>query len=73
MRYSIVDANEAENRGIKKEYHNINEKGDKMVVNENELRKVDPDINKAAIVLHGEVLSFSELENKVKVWNDEQC
>lgn len=73
MKYSIVDANEAEIRGIKKEYHNINEKGDKMVVNENELRKVNPDINKAAIVLHGEVLSFDELENQVKVWNDEQC
>lgn len=73
MKYSIVDVNEAEIRGIKKEYHNINEKGDKMVVNENELRKVNPDINKAAIVLNGEVLSFSELENQVKVWNDEQC
>ncbi len=72
MKYSIVSTFEAERVGIRKIHHNTNAKGDKMVVNENELRKVNPDIKKAAVLLGGEVLSLGEVQEQIKKWNDEQ-
>lgn len=73
MKYSIVNTDAAEIRGIKREYHNVNAKKDKMVVNENELRKVDENISKAAALLGGDILTYPQLCEQVKIWNDEQC
>lgn len=60
MLYSVIDTKTGEEYGIKPFLHHLLEKGAKMVVNENELRKVDADIEKACKILGGTLLTEGE-------------
>lgn len=64
MLYSIVDKNKAEDEGFKAILHQCTE--DKMILNENELRKVDSDIEAAAHFLGGVILTNSEIREELK-------
>lgn len=62
MRYAIINKALGENNGFKPVLHLIID-DNKMVVNENELRLVDEDINHAAETLGGKVYDYSEIQN----------
>lgn len=64
MRYSIIDKKLGEKQGFNSEHHRL--LGERMVVNENELRKVDIDIEKAARLLGGVILTHAEVINEIK-------
>lgn len=66
MKYSIIDAEKGEEYNIKPYLHHLLANGSKMVVNENELRLVNSDIDRAAELLGGEVLSEAEVINEMK-------
>jgi hypothetical protein len=70
MKYCIGDLKICRDYGFRDDFHSVNEKKGKMVLNENELRRVDEDIEKAAKIVGGEILTLSQLEDKVKEWND---
>lgn len=64
MRYSIIDKKLGEEQGFNPEYHRLLD--ERMVVNENELRKVDSDIDEAARLLGGVILTHAEVINEIK-------
>ena len=70
MKYAIVQVDIAGRYGVTPENHNCNNNQRLMVVNENELRRIDSDIAKAATLLGGELLSLSECTEQCKSWND---
>jgi hypothetical protein len=73
MKYSVVKSSIAERHGVKLAYHNLSADKTRVVVNENELRRVNTDIEKAASMMGGEVLSLEELKsyilNSDNKWN----
>lgn len=66
MLYSIIDAALCEVYGFKPALHKTIVNGTKMVVNENELRLVNNDIEEAARTLQGVVMSQAEVVNEIK-------
>lgn len=70
MRYAVVDAKKAEMEGMKKAYHVLNHDKTKMIVNENELKKLG-DPQQEAKKLSGELISRKELNNIInsEIWH----
>ena len=66
MLYSIILTELGENRGLKTHLHRLTANGEKMVVNENELRLVNPDIELAASTLGGVVMTQGDVINELK-------
>ena len=65
--YSIINTKKGEEQGLIALSHRTLSKGNKMIVNENELRLVDEDIMEAVKKLGGtELLTNSELHNIIK-------
>ena len=67
MLYSIILTELGENRGLKPHLHRLVDDGQKMVVNENELRLVNPDIDLAAATLGGVVMTQGDVINELKM------
>lgn len=63
MRYSIIDAKKGEDYGFLPVLHQTTANGTKMVVNENELLRINSDISIAADLLGGTVMSEAEVLN----------
>lgn len=66
MRYSIIYTKLGEKYGLLPHLHKLTSNGEKMVVNENELLLIDGDIEKAASILGGAVMSQAETINELK-------
>lgn len=66
MRYAIIDTNKGEKAGYKRNLHRLLRGGDKMIVNENELRRHMPDVAQSAIALGGQIMSYNELKEQIK-------
>ena len=67
MLYAIINAKKGEEQGFLALSHRTLSKGNKMIVNENELRLVDEDLMEAVKKLGGtELLTNSELYNIIK-------
>ncbi len=64
MLYSIIDTKKGEAYGIAPRLHILCDKGAKMIVNENELRTVNQDIEAAAEMLGGTVMTEGEIINE---------
>lgn len=64
MLYSIIDTKKGEANGIVPRLHILCDKGAKMIVNENELRTLNPDIEAAADLLGGTVMTEGEIINE---------
>ena len=64
MKYAIIDTKKGEKYGFVTALHITIDK--KMIVNENELRLVDADIEDAAHTLGGELMEESEIINYIK-------
>ena len=65
MLYSIILTELGEKHGLKPHLHRLTANGEKMVVNENELRLVNPDIDLAATTLGGVVMTQGEVINEL--------
>ena len=67
MLYAIINTKKGEEQGFLAISHRMLSKGDKMIVNENELKIVDEDLMIAVKKLGGtEILTNSELHNIIK-------
>lgn len=67
MLYSIINTKKGEEQGFLALSHRTLSKGNKMIINENELRLVDEDLIEAVKKLGGtELLTNSELQNIIK-------
>ena len=67
MLYAIINTKKGEEQGFLALSHRTLYKGNKMIVNENELRLVDEDLMEAVKKLGGtELLTNSELHNIIK-------
>ena len=67
MLYSIINTKKGEEQGFLALSHRTLSKGNKMIVNENELRLVDEDLSEAVKKLGGDkLLTNSELHNIIK-------
>ena len=67
MLYSIINTKKGEEQGFLALSHRTLSKGNKMIVNENELRLVDEDLMESVKKLGGtELLTNSELRNIIK-------
>lgn len=67
MLYAIINTKKGEEQGFLSLSHRTLSKGNKMIVNENELRLVDEDLMEAVKKLGGtELLTNSELHNIIK-------
>ena len=67
MLYSIINTKKGEEQGFLAISHRTLSKGNKMIVNENELRLVDEDLMEAVKKLGGtELLTNSQLHNIIK-------
>ncbi|MBR1526693.1 MAG: hypothetical protein IJ640_08550 [Prevotella sp.] len=66
MLYSIIETKLGEKQGLNPRLHRLTAKGTKMVVNENELLAVNPDIAEAAMTLGGTLLNEAETMNELK-------
>lgn len=66
MLYSIIYTELGRQHGLRPDLHQTTANGTKMVVNENELRLVNSDIDKAAQLLGGEVMTQGEVVNELK-------
>lgn len=66
MKYSIIDTDKGMGCGLNPKHHVLSPDGKKMVVNENELRPINMDIEKAAHELGGRILLPGEVENELK-------
>ena len=65
--YAIINTKKGEEQGFLALSHRTLSKGNKMIVNENELRLVDEDLMEAVKKLGGtELLTNSELHNTIK-------
>ena len=65
MLYSIILTELGEKSGLRPHLHRLTANGEKMVVNENELRLVNPDIDLAAATLGGVVMTQGEVINEL--------
>ena len=65
MKYSIIKTNKGEEFGLRPILHRLLADGKKMIVNERELLRINPDIATAAAQLGGSVLSFAELQQEI--------
>lgn len=65
MKYSIIDTNKGEKVGFQPILHRLLKNGEKMVVNENELRRIGEDIELVAINLGGTLLTYGEMLKEV--------
>ena len=65
MLYSIILTELGEKHGLKPHLHRLTANGEKMVVNENELRLVNEDIELAAATLGGVVMTQGEVINEL--------
>ena len=65
MLYSIITTKLGEQRGILPHLHRLADNGNKMVVNENELRLVNTDIERAAATLGGVIMTQGEVINEL--------
>lgn len=70
MRYAIVDTDKAFAQGMIPAYHKLNNTGTKMVVNENELLKVDPDPEVAARALGGTLTDLPNVKLAMNRWDE---
>lgn len=66
MLYSIILTELGEKHGLHPHLHRLTANGEKMVVNENELRLVNPDIELAASTLGGVVMTQGDVINELK-------
>ena len=67
MLYAIINTKRGEEKGFLALSHRMFSEGNKMIVNENELRLVDEDLMEAVEKLGGtELLTNSELNNTIK-------
>ena len=67
MLYAIINTKKGEEQGFLALSHRTLSKGNKMIVNENELRLVDEDLIRAVKKLGGtELLTNSQLHNIIK-------
>lgn len=66
MLYSIINTQKGVNAGFVRSAHILLAGGEKMIVNENELRVVDDDIEKAAKALGGSLITYGEALNIIK-------
>ena len=67
MLYAIINTKKGEEQGFLALSHRTLSKGNKMIVNENELRLVDEDLIEAVKKLGGDkLLTNSELHNIIK-------
>lgn len=66
MLYSIINTKSGEQKGLLPHLHRLVYDGQKMVVNENELRLVNPDIELAASTLGGVVMTQGDVINELK-------
>ena len=66
MLYSIINTKSGEKKGLLPHLHRLVDDGQKMVVNENELRLVNPDIELAASTLGGVVMTQGDVINELK-------
>ena len=67
MLYAIINTKKGEEQGFIAISHRMLSKGNKMIVNENELRLVDEDLMEAVKKLGGtELLTNSELHNLIR-------
>lgn len=64
MLYTIVTKEKGTENGFKPENHTC--LGDMMVLNENELRKIDDDIEAAAHYIGGTIMTNSEVKQFIK-------
>ena len=64
MRYAIIDAIKGEVAGMTPQAHILLSGGKRMIVNENELRKVSEDVSQAAAELGGRLMSYGEVMNE---------
>lgn len=64
MKYAVVNTTLAEKAGYMTILHRTI--GDKMVLNENELSKINADIDESARSLGGVTMSYNELQEYIK-------
>lgn len=69
MRYAIVDTDKASAKGMVPAYHKLNNVGTKMVVNENELLKVNPAPEVAAKDLGGSLTDLPNIKLAMTRWD----
>lgn len=65
MLYSLIETQKGEAHGMVPRLHILCDKGTKMIVNENELRTVNQDIEVSAAVLGGIVMTEGEIYNEI--------
>ena len=65
MRYSIINTSQGEKCGFTPNTHRLTNNGQKMVVNENELRTVGEDIATVARMLGGVLMTRGEVINEL--------
>lgn len=70
MRYAIVETSKAEAKGLKAKLHRTNNTGSKMAVNENELLKVNENLETAAAELGGKLQELQEFKNELNKWDE---
>lgn len=63
MKYAIIDTEKGESVGFKPLLHRLLQDGEKMLVNEKELKRIGDDIDVVAQNLGGETLTYSEMIN----------
>ncbi len=67
MLYAIINTKKGEEQGFLALSHRMLSKGNKMIINDNELRLVDEDLMEAVKKLGGDkLLTNSELHNIIK-------
>lgn len=66
MRYSIINRQKGEERGFSVLTHQLLSKGEKMVVNENELATIGQDIASVATELGGELMTLAQVKNYIR-------
>lgn len=69
MRYAIVDTAKAVYKGLNVKLHRTNNIGKRMIVNENELLKINSDASEAAKQLGGVLLEHEQLEVEINKWD----
>ena len=70
MKYSIIKTSLGIKAGLSPQSHATSDNGRVMVVNENELRRVDADIYVAAAKLGGQVLTHHEVINTINNFDE---
>ncbi len=66
MLYAVIDTTKGEAAGFARLTHTLLDDGKKMILNENELRKVDDDLSRAAEALGGATVTYGEVINIYK-------